>query len=402
MEIHGRRASLTREELYEQVWSTPMRKLAPTYGLSDVGLRKVCIKHKIPTPPVGYWAKKEFGKRVRQTPLPELADDSLQTIWVVHDPDPDPKSPRPSSYPVNDPDLLESFLYEQDPKNRIHVADHLRNPHPVIQRTREAMKGERDSDIYNHVHPSYRVADECASIAVGRESVTRALRLMDTLFHELEKRGHQIVVRPPTTGYSRDRNRVKCLMLGEEFGFVLREKTKKVPLSKEERQRDRLFSPEVQYKPSLTFELRITGAHGDKEASWTDGKVRKLEDQLNAVIVGMLIAIEKRRRWHERQRRQEAARLQREQEEKERERLRQIESARVEQFHNLAGRWQTAIILREFAEAVRVEAIRRFGQVEQGSGIARWLEWTADHIRSLDPLLSATLPSLRIEQADMR
>jgi hypothetical protein len=130
--------------------------------------------------------------------------------------------------------------------------------------------------------------------------------------------------------------------------------------------------------------------------------VRKLEDQLNAVIVGMLVVVEKRRRWRECLQRQEAERLQREREEKERERLRQIEKARVEQFHNLAGRWQTAIILREFAEAVRKEAIRRFGQVEQGSGIARWLEWTADHIRSLDPLLSTTLPSIEVECNDVR
>ena len=29
---------LTREELYDQVWKTPMRLLARSYGISDVGL----------------------------------------------------------------------------------------------------------------------------------------------------------------------------------------------------------------------------------------------------------------------------------------------------------------------------------------------------------------------------
>jgi hypothetical protein len=51
-------ARLTREELYEQVWSEPMRTLAPKYGLSDVGLAKICRKQRVPRPGRGYWRKK--------------------------------------------------------------------------------------------------------------------------------------------------------------------------------------------------------------------------------------------------------------------------------------------------------------------------------------------------------
>ena len=141
MEIDGRQEMLTREQLYEQVWATPMRKLAPAYGLSDVGLKKVCIKHGIPTPPVGYWTKKEFGKPVKQIPLLPLAERSPQMISLAHDPDPKPRIPQPTSYPVNDPDLLERYLHEKDPEHRIVVPDHLRNPHPIIQQTREGMEG---------------------------------------------------------------------------------------------------------------------------------------------------------------------------------------------------------------------------------------------------------------------
>jgi hypothetical protein len=45
---------LNREELYEQVWSTPMTKLAKQYQISDVGLAKICKKLKIPVPGRGY------------------------------------------------------------------------------------------------------------------------------------------------------------------------------------------------------------------------------------------------------------------------------------------------------------------------------------------------------------
>lgn len=42
--------SVTRKELYDLVWSTPMIKLAKEFNLSDNGLRKVCKKYNIPIP----------------------------------------------------------------------------------------------------------------------------------------------------------------------------------------------------------------------------------------------------------------------------------------------------------------------------------------------------------------
>lgn len=60
----------TRQELYELVWATPLVKLAKEFGLSDVGLRKTCVRYQVPTPALGYWAKLNFGKPVKKTPLP--------------------------------------------------------------------------------------------------------------------------------------------------------------------------------------------------------------------------------------------------------------------------------------------------------------------------------------------
>ena len=47
---------LSRKELYELVWSEPMKILAPRFGISDVGLRKACDRAEIPTPGPGHWA----------------------------------------------------------------------------------------------------------------------------------------------------------------------------------------------------------------------------------------------------------------------------------------------------------------------------------------------------------
>lgn len=61
---------LTREQLYAMVWDRPMTKLAAEFRLSDVALHKICRKHNVPTPPLGFWAKKAHDKPVRNTPLP--------------------------------------------------------------------------------------------------------------------------------------------------------------------------------------------------------------------------------------------------------------------------------------------------------------------------------------------
>ena len=59
----------SRVELFELVWSKPMTHLSKELGLSDVGLRKICVKYGIPLPARGYWARLKFGT---QDPRPEL------------------------------------------------------------------------------------------------------------------------------------------------------------------------------------------------------------------------------------------------------------------------------------------------------------------------------------------
>ncbi|KAA3636067.1 MAG: hypothetical protein DWP92_10095, partial [Armatimonadetes bacterium] len=58
-----KKTPMTRQELYDLVWSEPMRKVAPRFYCSDSWLAKICRRCGVPTPPRGYWAKKEAGKR---------------------------------------------------------------------------------------------------------------------------------------------------------------------------------------------------------------------------------------------------------------------------------------------------------------------------------------------------
>jgi hypothetical protein len=46
-----------RDELYEEVWTEAVSKVAKRYGISDVGLRQICVSLEVPLPPRGYWAR---------------------------------------------------------------------------------------------------------------------------------------------------------------------------------------------------------------------------------------------------------------------------------------------------------------------------------------------------------
>jgi hypothetical protein len=60
---------LTREELYELVWTAPVTEMSTRFGISDVGFAKACRRAAVPCPPRGYWAKVEAGHHVERPAL---------------------------------------------------------------------------------------------------------------------------------------------------------------------------------------------------------------------------------------------------------------------------------------------------------------------------------------------
>lgn len=73
--------TLSRKELYDLAWSETMLSLSRKYNISDVGLRKICIRMNIPTPENGHWQKIQFGKKVKQPPLlPNFTGDAEVTM----------------------------------------------------------------------------------------------------------------------------------------------------------------------------------------------------------------------------------------------------------------------------------------------------------------------------------
>ena len=76
------RIILHREALYNEVWETPILQLAKKYGMSDVGLAKICRRMQIPLPPRGYWAKSAHGHKVRKRSLSPLESNGLTEVII--------------------------------------------------------------------------------------------------------------------------------------------------------------------------------------------------------------------------------------------------------------------------------------------------------------------------------
>ena len=64
----------------KKVWSTPMQKLAAEFGLSDVGLAKLCKRHQTPVPGRGYWARLRVGQNPKRPPLPDIGVDRIEIV----------------------------------------------------------------------------------------------------------------------------------------------------------------------------------------------------------------------------------------------------------------------------------------------------------------------------------
>lgn len=75
----------TRQEIYDQVWTRPMTKVAAELGISDVALKKICVKLRIPVPGRGYppalsvlidWARQPSNV-LRETTSPQAIMEAL-------------------------------------------------------------------------------------------------------------------------------------------------------------------------------------------------------------------------------------------------------------------------------------------------------------------------------------
>jgi hypothetical protein len=165
---------LTRQELYEKVWSRPAISLAQEFGIGGRGLGKICSRFEIPVPPRGSWAKLAAGKHVTRIPFPTAKSDVRSEILIQPSPE-GPEAPWPEEVRTEVTAVLEN-------RDQIHVSETLRSPHPIVKGWLEQKRERRKVDQLSGRR------SELPLDATER----RKFRIFGEIFSETEKLGHEV------------------------------------------------------------------------------------------------------------------------------------------------------------------------------------------------------------------
>jgi hypothetical protein len=352
-----------REELYERVWTTPMHRLAKEFGYSDVGLAKLCEKHNIPRPGLGYWRRLELGQKPERPPLPAV------------------QQPNPYRIEIR---IREPVLSEAAPRDvpTIPVSADRQISHPVVVRSerllRNAKKGESEilvprKGTASHLH-------------VTEASLPRALRILDAFFVALVERGMQIV-------WPNEENAsLHIVAESESIGFALEEildRKAHTPTEQEtaRHKRDYWWSPpKWDYQPTGVLRVSLhSGETTGARRTWSERKERSLESQLGTVVLGIGTLVEsikkvkaERQRWHDEFEAEQKRR--REEAEREREFTR-----RSEVISKAAQALQLSRLVRRLAICLGNSVQLNKLDNESLTRMRALLEWCSEYANEIDP-----------------
>jgi hypothetical protein len=363
--------TLTREELYDQVWAEPLIRLAAKYGLTGNGLKKICRKANIPVPPRGYWRRRQVGRSDPRPPLPAAKPGTPRKLTIS--PSPIPTVAKEAAARI-----------DADPAAQpIVVADRLVNPHPLIQATRLAL----ESGHVDEYGAAYGQRNQPRlDVRVGKASLARALRILDALLKALEAHGASVQLDP-------QHEHRTCVKIGEEtVAFRLEEefiRQDHVPTKTDKP----YLTPKWDYVATGNLTFRIDEWSHNIRKTWRDGQTRRLENLLPDILKGILVIAEVLRTRRVAREREEQARREAEARQAELERRRREEEAHCQKLEDQVKRWVMSRNLRAFLGAVEDEALRRGVSANPDTDFGRWLAWARQHADRLDPVQVVLQPA---------
>lgn len=379
--------TFTRQEFYELVWTKPLTKLAKEFALSDVALHKICRKHDVPNPPLGWWAKKAAGKAVKRIPLPNAGPDTLEKILIA------------------DGDLARqpSALVSAREKARVAASSAGEGepvrPHPIVERTLNRLRKAKASNIGM---VSVRGAD-VISCNIAAASVDRLALALPRIVCAALVQGFEIV---PGEDKARFKSKTETIevAISETLGREKHELTEAERAEEDAWRRkrekaarrntwsdlflDRPRCEEWDYYPTgklaLEFE-RVYVAHGfSPRRSFRDAKIQRLENMASDIAVGLAVLAAAKT---ERRQQQEARQRQIEDERSTREnlaRIKYIEERRVSGLGKLLSELDEIDRLRRL-----LPLITAGDDEEAGSRVRAFIAWASAHLADREAGLSA-------------
>ncbi|QPF83948.1 hypothetical protein IC762_30560 [Bradyrhizobium genosp. L] len=274
--------TVSRDELYQQVWSKPMTKVAAEYGLTSTALKKTCNRHKIPTPDRGYWAKLEHDKPVRRVSLPKLTDARFDQVRISGA----SASNLPGQVSKAGMEAHERLTKVSEPP-AAGATDFLVEELPILAATLRAIsKARPDAEGFTSAQGRGIV-----SLKIAPGSAGRALQLLARLFVLAETEGY----RPTATE--------TALELTNEdvsIAFGIEERPRKTPheptAAELKRKEDNLRwgnlrDPWPNYDRSPSGRLSIViqvNLWAGLRRTWSDGKRQKVEAMLPEIVASLV------------------------------------------------------------------------------------------------------------------
>ncbi|NMM06965.1 hypothetical protein [Polaromonas sp.] len=346
---------INREDLYKRVWETPLTKLAKEFNISDVGLAKACRRSKIPTPPVGYWAKVAHGKSVPKPPLPSASDTSLVL---------EPERHRQENSSL-------ALTAEEFPGLQVEVLQDLDGLAPFTAATYAHLsKGNADSAGFLVCGSSSLFS--CANSA---GSIERTAYILNAIERALPLVGARLV-------RDAENKRLSVDVDGEKITFSIAEKYSRTEHVIKHAQYAWMNQRTYEYHFKGELKLTIDGSYAGQKG-WSDGARARLEEKLGNFVVGLVGAARATRKLRE---------------EREAQRLRWEEAAKIRQHKDAQLRKLRAFKNHFAAEAVAwhqynqaYEYLEHLKQSLAGNGehlaesSSSWLAIAEQSVADLDP-----------------
>lgn len=349
---------LTREELYNLVWETPLSQLAKKYNLSDNGLRKVCKRLDIPLPKNGHWQKVQYNKKVIIEKLP--VNNNVETSITLNF--------REDSETIINGEGNELNQLTKEIKNTLKDSiifpEKLTKPHPLIIDAKNDLK-TKEPFLYNNMKGLVTTSTGILNITVAPKNVKRALLFMDIFIKAVQKIGHKITVKDGT----------KIIIDSTELKIELRERLKRKIVKG-------TYSDYTELEPSNILSLRLD-VYPTKE--WADTNTSQIEDKIPNIIAKLELQAIKEKQdaidreiWHQEYERRQKI----EQEFKARKEKEIIETKKL--FSD-AEKFDKATIYRNFINATEQKAIQENRLTEE---LKDWIKWANEKADWFDPFIN--------------
>ncbi len=182
--------TFTRKQLYDLIWSKPMREAAVELNISDVGLAKLCKRNNLPRPPQGYWLRNEQERKLSIAPLNGTERDNLREF---------------NFYLLKKETLLKpasSIKTLQPEKQPVLISKQDRGfPHPAISKLVDELRKDRSKPPYH-----YDYSANCG-YRVSSQQRDRGLIILNDLAYRLTELGFSL--EPKTDGLHIIRDQVR-------------------------------------------------------------------------------------------------------------------------------------------------------------------------------------------------